>query len=269
MKKSYFKDITYYRTNEFKQGRLTLVFVHGVSGSSSAWLPYEKIFEEKYNILTYDIRGHGKSKKFPNYSDYEMKRFANDIHDLVSYLNIPKFVIISHSFAAPIVLEYIKLWRETVLSTVFISPMIDLTGNLSGKILRPILKLTKVFSLFPFKPKQGRHIDYTKHLNTTDWNIKRNYADIKNTTLRAHLYCLRQSLNVAPQEYSLEKINVPTLIMHGEKDTMVSVRNSIIMSKEIHNSKLVLIKDIDHIVVLNKVKEVSEAIRDFIEKTDP
>src|SRR3989344_4463299 len=141
-----FKNEIYYRTNEFKPGRLTLVLVHGVSGSSSAWLPYEKIFENKYNVLTYDIRGHGKSKKFPNYADYEMKCFANDIHDLVSHLDISKFIIISHSFAAPIALEYIKLFRETIIATVFLSPMINLHKNFSTTIMRFVLKFTKVFS---------------------------------------------------------------------------------------------------------------------------
>ena len=64
MKEYYFdNDKIYYRTNEFKADRLILVFIHGVSGSSSSWWTYEKIFENKYNILTYDIRGHGKSKK--------------------------------------------------------------------------------------------------------------------------------------------------------------------------------------------------------------
>ena len=62
---------------------LTLVFAHGVSGSSSAWWPYEKIFENKYNVLTYDIRGHGLSKKYPNYEDYEIKNFVKDFHDLI------------------------------------------------------------------------------------------------------------------------------------------------------------------------------------------
>ena len=72
MKEHFFEDRIYYRTNEFKSDRLTLVFVHGVSGSSSAWLPYEKIFENKYNVLTYDIRGHGLSKKYPHYEfDHE------------------------------------------------------------------------------------------------------------------------------------------------------------------------------------------------------
>lgn len=267
MKEYFLKNEIYYRTNEFKLDRITLVFVHGVSGSCSAWLPYEKIFENKYNVLTYDIRGHGKSKKFSNYADYEMKYFAKDIHDLVSYLNISKFVIISHSFAAPIALEYIKLFRETVLATVFLSPMTNLNKNFSTKIMRSILRLTKLFNLFSFNPRKGGHVDYTKHLNTTDWNIKRNYADIKNTTFRIYLYCLRQSFNLTEQEYALEKINMPTLIVHGEKDGCVPVKNSIIMSQKIQNSKLVIIPDIDHIVVLNKVKEVLEAIENFLGKS--
>src|ERR1035437_9988341 len=96
MQEHIFEDRIYYRTNEFKTDRLTLVFAHGVSGSSSAWLPYEKIFENKYNILSYDIRGHGKSKKYPHYEDYEIKNFALDLHDLITHLKISKFIRLEH-----------------------------------------------------------------------------------------------------------------------------------------------------------------------------
>ncbi|MEI8174587.1 MAG: alpha/beta hydrolase, partial [bacterium] len=185
---------------------------------------------------------------------------------LVSYLNISKFIIISHSFAAPIALEYIKSFKETILGTVFLSPMINLNRNFSTTVMRPLLKLTKLFDLFPFNSKIGGHIDYTKYFNSFDWSLKRNYADIKNTTFRVHLYCLRQSFNLTEQEYGLDKIDVPTLIVHGKKDSFVPVKNSVILSKKIKNSELIIIPDIDHIVVLNKVKEVSEAILNFTKK---
>ncbi len=265
MQEHFLKDEIYYRTNEWKKDRLTLVFVHGLSGSSSAWWPYEKIYEKKYNILTFDIRGHGKSKKFPNYSDYEIKNFAGDLQNLVEHLLISKFVLISHSFASLIAAEYIKSHQENVLAVVFLSPMFDLEKELTAKILRLLLKLSVIFSLFPFNPKPGHHVDYTKHLNTTDLDIKRSYADVRNTTLRVYLYCLRQSL-ILKQEYFLERIKIPTLIVHGTKDTLAPIKNSMILSKKIENSKLVTIGDIDHIVVLNKVKEVSEAIESLLEK---
>lgn len=266
MKEAYLEERgLYYKTNAFEPHRPTLVFVHGLSGSSSAWLPYEKIFENKYNLLTFDIRGHGKSKKFARHADYEIERFADDMHDLVLHLNIAKFVLISHSFGTLIALEYIKLFRETVLASVFLSPMLDLNKSFSARLLRPVLGLSHVFSIFPFHPKPGCHVDYSRHPRTTDWNIKRCYADVRNTTLRVYLSCLRQSLALE-QEYFLEKIKIPTLIVHGTHDTMAPVKNAVRMSEKVENSELVLIPDTDHIIVLNNVKEVSGAIEAFLQK---
>jgi pimeloyl-ACP methyl ester carboxylesterase len=266
MKESYWKDKgIYYRTSEFKKERLTLIFIHGLTGSSSSWSSYEKIFEKKYNLLTFDIRGHGKSKKPSSYSNYEMKHFASDIHDLVLYLNISKFILISHSMGTLIALEYIKLYREDVLANILFSPVLGMEKDFSGKILRPILALSKIFSLFPFKPKPGIHINYNKFLNTTDWDIKRIYTDSRNTTLRIHLYCLRQTM-ILEQEYFLEQIKIPTLIVHGIKDTMASVKNSIILSKKIKNSEIILMPNSGHFFVLNNVKEMSQFIELFIEK---
>lgn len=266
MKEYYLKDKTYYRTNEFKQDKITLVLVHGISGSSSAWLPYEKIFENKYNVLIYDIRGHGMSKKFLHYSDYNIKNFAEDLHELITYLNISKFVLISNSFGGLIALEYIKLYKEKIIANIFTSPEVYLNTGFLTKIFRFILKiLIDILSILPFNQKPRGHVDYSRHLNSTDWNIKRNLADIRNTGLHVYFYTLRQSL-AKNQEYSLEKIDVPTLIMHGEKDSMVQIKNAIMMSKKIKNSEFISIPNIDHNTVHNAVKEMSEAIESFIEK---
>ena len=256
----------YYRTNEFKPDRITLVFVHGVSGSSSAWLSYESIFENKYNILFYDIRGHGLSKKYPNYEDYEMKKFADDLYDLVSYLHISKFVLVSNSFGSLIALEYLKSHRETVLANIFTSPEIYLEEGTLAKISRPILKLANgILSILPFDPKPRGRVDYSKYLNSKDLDIGRNIADMMNTTMRVHFYVLAQSLK-KNQEYFLEKITTPTLIIHGENDTFVPTENSIRMSKEIKNSVFMSIPNVQHDTARNSVKEISEAIESFIEK---
>ena len=267
MKEYFLKDRElYYRKNDFVENRLTLVFIHGVGGSSSAWLPYEKNFEDKYNVLVYDIRGHGKSKKYPRYEDYEIKKFAYELHDLVICLNISKFVLISNSFGGLVALEYIKLWRDTVIANVFTSPEVHLVEGFLAKISEPILRIiTGILDLLPFNPKPRGHVDYNKHIGSTDWNIKRNLADVINTGLRTHFYTLRQSFAFG-QDYSLEKIDVPTLIIHGEKDSMVPLKNSLIMSEKIKNSKFISIPNIDHNTAHNAVLEISEAIEEFVKK---
>ncbi len=266
MNEHFFDNRIYYRTNEFRQDRLTLVFAHGVSGSSSAWWPYEKIFENKYNVLTYDIRGHGLSKKYPRYEDYEIKNFAEDLHDLISGLGIQKFVLISNSFAGLVHLEYLKLYGDSVCANIFTSPEIYLEDGFLSKMMRPALKLmTGIISLLPFNPKPRGHVDYSKHSNSTDWDIRRNLADMRNTGLHAHFYTLRQSVNPYIK-YELEKITAPTLIIHGEKDTMVPAKNAVEMSKKIKNSEFVSVKNVDHNTVHNAVNEMSRAIEQFLSK---
>ena len=263
MKEAYFDNRIYYRTNEFKENRLTLVFVHGVSGSCSAFWPYEKIFENKYNILTYDIRGHGNSKKYPNYEDYAIKNFVNDFHDLLVYLNISKFVLISSSFGTLIAREYLKQYRENVIALVFTSVEDYQENAFILKIGRPILKtITGVISLFPFNPKFHGHVDYSK-IKNSDWSIERNFADSRNTGLRSQFYTIRQSF-LPGQEYEMGKINVPTLIIHGEKDSIVPIKNAIAFSQKIKNSKFIKISKFDHDIHHNAVKEISEAIGNFV-----
>jgi len=267
MKESYWEEKgIYYRVNDWQKGRPTLVFVHGVSGSSSAWIPYEKIFKSKYNLLFYDIRGHGKSKKFSNYPDYEIKNFVEDLHDLVVYLNVPKFILISNSFGGLVALEYLRIYKETVVANIFTSPEIYLNRGHLAKLLRPLLKIiTGIVSILPFNPKPRGQVDYSKHKNSTDWDIGRNWADMVNTTPRVHFYTLRQSL-LPGQKYFLENIEVPTLIMHGEKDSMIPIKYAMEMSKKIKNAEFISIKNVDHNTAHNAVKEISEAIESFIEK---
>lgn len=256
----------YYKTNIFKSNRLTLVFIHGLSGSSSAWLPYEERFKNEYNILTFDIRGHGKSKKFSQYSDYEITNFADDLQSLILHLGISKFILISHSFGFLIASKYIKLFGTNVLANVYLSPIFGLNKTFLSKIMRFILKGIKIFEFFPpYNLKPGKHIDYTKYPNSTDWSIKRCYADIKNTTLRVYLYCFKQSLNPS-LGYPLKKMNFPVLIIHGSKDTMVPVKNSVALSKIIKNSEIKIISNTDHIVVLNNSVEICDMIEFFIVK---
>ena len=97
MKESFFKgDFICYRTNDFQVKRQTLIFIHGLSGSSSAWLEYENKFGSTYNILTFDLRGHGKSAKPKKYKDYEIANIVKDIGDLIEYLGIKNYILISH-----------------------------------------------------------------------------------------------------------------------------------------------------------------------------
>ena len=260
----------YYRTNEFHKEKETLVFIHGVSGSSSAWVEYEKKFGEDYNILTYDLRGHGKSYKKKNYSDYSIKNFSDDLARLLSHLNIDEFVMISHSFASLIALEFLSSHKGRVKKAIFLSPSFSTKEQFVSRLVDPLLFLYRgLVAFFPRSDKPGRHIDYSLYLNSGDWNIPRMIADVSNTTLRVYLYCSQQAIRVNYKEL-LPLIKIPVLTVHGKKDTIFPYSNSVRMNEVIKCSKLVLLPKANHILVLNNFDEVSGAMEDFLkeDKTD-
>lgn len=267
MKESIFDNKIYYRINEFKQDRLTLVFVHGVCGSSSAWWEYEKILNDKYNILAFDIRGHGKSKRFDKYEDYKIENFSNDILELVNFLNIKKFVIISHSFGSFISLDFISKHKEFIKAGIFISPHYNLSLMTPSKISKPFLDLISKINFPISSAKERVHLDYlADYPNSGDMDIRRTIADVSNTSLRVYLYVMKQSYSFNGEDI-LSKINFPVLIIHGKKDTLFPVKYGIIMSKKIPNAKIVMLDNVSHEIKdsLITIDKISNEMEKFLE----
>ena len=257
----------YYRVNDLKKSRLTLVFVHGVYGSSSAWTKHEEKFSEKYNILNYDMRGHGKSYVYQKYEDYDIDEFVEDLNDLIDYLKIEKFILIAHSMGSLILIDYLLKYQNRVTSAILLSPNIDTGHNwLRTVINAPLLRFIKLIENKLPKWRLGGHVDYSKYPNSSDWAIKRSVADLKNTGLSTYLYCVKHFAGCNRRD-AVKNITVPILIVHGKKDSIFPVKNSIEMAKEIKSSKLAVLENADHIIVINHFEEVSKIIEDFIEET--
>jgi len=255
----------YYRTNQFSKERTTLVFVHGLSGSSSAWRRYEERFGDKYNILTFDLRGHGKSFRPKTYADYDIKLFADDLGALLRHLSIDTFVLIGHSFGAAVALEFILSNPGRAKSAVFLSPDLYTKKTWPVRLLFPLIGwTTSIAGLFPMRDRSGEHVDYSQYLNTGDWNLRRIKRDVLNTGLWPYLYSLKH-LYRFDREKQLGDINIPVLLIHGTKDSMVPYENTARAATKINGSRLVTLPTARHITVLNNFLEISQALEEFLE----
>ena len=83
-------------------------------------------------------------------------------------------------------------------------------------------------------------IDYARYPNSGDWNIPRMMADVGNTTWRVYWYCTKEAYAVHAESLPTN-IRVPVLLVHGRKDTIFSVQNSIYMATRIPTAELVVL----------------------------
>lgn len=251
-----------YRTNEFIPTRKTLVFIHGLSGSASAWYEFEEMLEHEYNILTFDLRGHGLSKKYQNFSDYALRLFAEDLSTLLTHLKIDAFSIIAHSFGTPVALELLLSGKKPE-SLMLLGVNFQVGTILRARLGRPFLALYIAFSrLFPFSPQKGSRMDYHEFGWSADWNWNRIYPEIKDMTFRLYCYCLYRVYTYAPQRWS--EIACPTLIVHGSRDSFVPLRLALAAQRNIPRSNIKILEGANHMLVMNDAPEIIAEIRRFV-----
>ncbi len=254
-----------YRTNEYQNERQTLVFIHGLSGSSSVWLPYEKYFQDIYNIVTFDLRGHGKSRKRRHYHDYSLSAFARDVRELLTHLRIHRYILINHSFGTLVGLEHLHTHSDGISAIVFLSPNYGVHGSLRARIAQPFLVvLVRIATLFPFSPEPRGRTDYSRFKDSGDFTIRRIIADLRNTSMRVYFYCLEHAYRFNRTVW-WNQIQKPTLIIHGEKDKIIPFINAVRMSQAMPHAKLVILKDTDHVMVINDIPETDRALEGFLE----
>lgn len=252
----------YYRTNELQEGRPTIVFVHGLSGSSSAWVAYEQELKQIANVVSFDLRGHGKSEKLRAYEAYKINNIADDLYELVEYLNIDQCILVGHSLGCLVVLSFLQRYQDRVSKIVLLAPSAAPGSMLSAKLLSPFLAIgVFIAALLPFSGRTvGGHVDYTRYRDTGDWNISRMIADIGNTSLWVYLYATKQAYRVNFKEFLLE-ISIPALIIHGKRDTIFPMHHGLYMASKIPGAQFLSINDADHILALNKSTRIIQEIK--------
>ncbi len=254
----------YFRHNSIRHDRHTLVFVHGLSGSSSAWRPYEEALGGRYNLLFFDLRGHGKSVKKNRRGYYLLDNIADDICALAKRFGLGRFILIGHSFGALLALDFAGKHPGMAEALVLLAPDYRIGKTLRIKIARPFLAFSKILYFKPFKERAGEQIDYySRFPNTGDWNVKRIYTDIKNTTLRVYCECLRQAQDFDAQNL-IPDIKIPVLVIHGKKDTVFPLSDSEAMVKKMPRARLKILPEVNHILVMNNWREVESEIDNFV-----
>jgi pimeloyl-ACP methyl ester carboxylesterase len=255
----------YYRTNDFVDGRPTILFIHGIGGSSSAWYRHEATYKNKYNLISFDLRGHGKSKRHRGYDEYTREKFVEDIHSLITHLNIKKFFIVSHSLGTFYALDFVIKYQELIEGVIFLSPNFKLNNGWARYIIHPIVSLLHVLKLDNSKVAE-KHIDYSvKYTNTTDFDMIRTIDEFLKVGIAPYLSSVSH-ISDFDMEEQLVNIEVPVLVIHGKKDTVFSVNNSLMLPNKIKNLELIILEKADHILVIRNFDVVSTAIQKFVDR---
>jgi pimeloyl-ACP methyl ester carboxylesterase len=81
-----------------------MIFIHGGTGNRfNLRSQYEFAQTQGWEVLAYDLAGHGQSTYYPKYS---IGRHCRDLKRLLQYFDIKSPILCCHSYGVPIALEY-------------------------------------------------------------------------------------------------------------------------------------------------------------------
>tara|TARA_B100000524_G_scaffold331579_1_gene218208 strand:+ start:457 stop:1374 length:918 start_codon:yes stop_codon:yes gene_type:complete len=264
----------YYRDYGPANG-IPILLVMGLGGQLTFWPPYMiKFLQQKgYRPIAYDNRDMGLSSRFksnptflanilkyyfylPIKSEYKLDDMANDAVVLLDKLKISKCHAIGMSMGGMISQILVSNHQERFYSYTQIASMVAVPSPLNG----PNFSVIKLLGERAFKDAtKDERIDRTIRLVSTigmkgfDYNNSEFKQEVNETIQRSpdDSGFIRQMAAILGTKNRIDKvktISVPTLIIHGETDPLIKVKNAFHTHKLIKNSNLKVIKNMGHLI---------------------
>jgi pimeloyl-ACP methyl ester carboxylesterase len=265
-------DITIYY-QDFGTGQ-PVVLTHGWPLSSRAWeLQVPVLLEAGYRVITFDRRGFGDSAQ-PSFG-YDYDTFAADLETLMTELDLRDVILIGHSMAGGELARYVGNYGTGRLAKlVFASavpPMLALTpDNPEGGVDPATIQ---ALHDGPRYQRPGFLEGFIHQFFTVGGKDLVDAATHSYYLFIAALAspigtveCTRAFLLTDFRD-DLKKIDVPTLVIHGDSDLIVPFE---ISGRRTHiaveGSELVLLKDAPHGAPVTHAAEWNAAVLAFLAK---
>jgi len=210
-----------------------ILFSHGWPLSSDAWAVQMLFFAEKgYRVIAHDRRGHGLSDQ--PWNGNNMDQYADDLAELIEQLDLKDVVLVGHSTGGGEVAHYIgRHGNARVAKAVLVGAvpplMLKTENNPEGTtidVFDGIRKGTRSDRSQFFKdltlPFYGFNLEGAK----VNEGLRDNFWRQGMIGSLKGLYdCIREFSEVDYTD-DLKKIEVPTLVIHGDADQIVPIAAS-------------------------------------------
>ena len=210
-----------------------ITFSHGWPLNADAWDGQMLFLAQRgFRVVAHDRRGHGRSTQTPVGND--MNGYADDLAAVIETLDLKDVTLVGHSTGGGEVARYIgrhgtKRVAKAVLIAAVPPLMLKTSDNPEGL---PIEVFDKIRADLVKNPSQ-----YYKDLAVSFYGANRAGASVPQGTLdqfwlwsmQAGLLNAYESIKAfseTDQTEDLKQFDVPTLVLHGEDDQIVPVKDS-------------------------------------------
>ncbi len=256
-----------------------LVFVHGLSGSWPNWLEQLAVFAEEHRVIALDLPGFGHSPMPPE--TISMAAYARMLDRLLDQLGIDAAAFVGNSMGGFIGAELAISFPQRVERLVLVSAAGISTHQPRGAVrgMPALRRLERVLmAAGAWAASKSDTVARRERLRDVALGVVVRHPGRLDPALAAEQVRgagkpgFMQGLE-AVIEYDvrdrLGEIACPTLIVWGERDRLISVRDADVFAELIPDSRRVIFKDTGHMAMLEHPERFNPLLRGFLAEQPP
>lgn len=249
-----------------------VILIHGYPLSGSSWeLQVPVLLAAGKRVITYDRRGFGRSSQ--PVTGYNYDTFAEDLSRLIAHLQLSDFALVGFSMGGGEVARYIgKYGSKGVSHAVIIGgvpPFLlktpDNPQGVDKAVFDGIMKAASAdrYAFFTEFFKNFYNSDVLLGKRISEQAMQASWIVASGASATATVACVPTWYEDFRED--LKKINVPTLVIHGDADRIVPFEAAGKRTAEmVKGARLVTIKDGPHNIGWTHAEEVNKELVAFL-----
>lgn len=233
-----------------KEGRPTLVMVHGAGGRAQIWQNQIVLLDKTINALALDLPGHGNTE---GNGRSHISEYAQWLVDMMKEMFDHPIFLMGHSMGGAIVQEVAVTSPRRLEGIILVGTgtRLKVAPMFLDGLLDNFEQTLETVMGFAYAPETDRSIiEQGKEIMiSTGSNV------VYNDFLACDRFDSRQVL---------AQIHLPCLVLFGGKDKLTSLKLSEALKESIEGSILKIIPDAGHMVMIERYKETNQAVQEFI-----
>ena len=249
------KQVFFTDTGEiFDKKKHSIILLHGSGQSHVVWsLTAQYLSDQNYNVFALDFPGHGNSE---GDSLKTIEEMAEWLEKVIIKIGIQDLTLVGHSQGCLVALEYTNKLPKKIKNLIFVAGSYEIPVNKSLIDLAHSGDMESLHLMMKWGYGHSKQFIGGNPLQKI-LNSSREVIEVLSVDLKA---CNNYKNGLS----AVKKIKCPTFFIFGESDKMIKLEKGKEFSGLVSGSKIHVIKDCGHMIILEKAFEMREKIVEFL-----